>query len=59
MKKLLLTILELLETELNHKTGEKATKSGLYRSGKEIIALSKDERFPPSKSNIWKIIVSI
>jgi hypothetical protein len=59
MKKLLLASLQALEPNLEQKTGEKAIKSGLYRSGKEIIALSKDERFPPSESNVWKIIVSV
>jgi len=59
MKKLLLASLEALEPKLIQKTGEKAEKSGLYRSGKEIIALSKGEKFPPSKNSIWKIIVSV
>jgi hypothetical protein len=59
MRKLLLASLELLEPKLVQKTGEKALKSGLYRSGKEIIPLSKGERFPPSISNVWKIIVSV
>jgi len=59
MKKLLLASLEALEPKLIQKTGEKAEKSGLYKSGKEIIPLSKGEKFPPSVSNIWKIIVSI
>jgi hypothetical protein len=59
MRKLLLASLELLEPKLVQKTGERAAKSGLYRSGKEIIPLSKGERFPPSISNVWKIIVSV
>jgi hypothetical protein len=59
MKKLILVILELLEPKLIQKTGEKAKKSGLYKSGKEIIALTKGERFPPSNSAVWKIITSV
>lgn len=59
MKKLLLASLQALEPKLEQRTGQKAEKSGLYRSGKEIIALTKGERFPPSKTNIWKIIVSV
>lgn len=59
MKKLLLASLEALEPKLIQKTGERAEKSGLYRSEKEIIALSKGEKFPPSTSNLWKIVVSV
>lgn len=59
MKKLMLIILELIEPKLIQKTGEKAKKSGLYKSGKEIIALTKGEKFPPSNSNMWKIITSV
>jgi hypothetical protein len=59
MKKLLLSSLQLLEPKLEQKTGEKALKSGLFKSGDEIIPLSKGERFPPSTTNIWKIIVSV
>lgn len=59
MKKLLLASLEALEPKLIQRTGEKAEKSGLYRSGKEIIALTKGEKFPPSKDSTWKIIVSV
>lgn len=59
MKKLLLASLQALESKLEQKTGEKALKSGLFRSGDEIIPLSKGEKFPPSKNNIWKIIVSV
>jgi hypothetical protein len=59
MKKLLLASLQALEPKLEQRTGTKALKSGLYRSGNEIIPLSKGERFPPSPSNVWKIIVSV
>jgi hypothetical protein len=59
MKKLLLASLQALEPKLVQRTGEKAEKSGLYKSGNEIIALTKGERFPPSKDATWKIIVSV
>lgn len=59
MKKLLLYLLELISEELVHKTGERAMLSGLYRSGDEIIPLSKSERFPPSYSDFWTLIVSV
>jgi hypothetical protein len=59
MKNLLLFILPIFEKKIVQKTGERAIKSGLYKSGKEIIPLSKGERFPPSPSNVWKIIVSV
>jgi hypothetical protein len=59
MKKLLLLLLELIEPKAIEKTGKKAIKSGLYKSGNQIIPLSKGERFPPSKNNLWKIIVSV
>jgi len=59
MKNILLHSLEVLEPKLIQKTGQKAEKSGIYRSNKQYIALTKNERFPPSETNIWKIVVSI
>jgi len=59
-KTILLFFLELTSEEIIHKTGEKASVSGLYRSGKEIIPLSKGERFPPSSfSPEWILVVSV
>jgi hypothetical protein len=59
-KKILLFFLELTSEEIIHKTGEKASFSGLYRNGKEFIALSKGERFPPSSfSSKWILVVSV
>jgi hypothetical protein len=59
MKTILLRSLETLEPNLVQKTGQKAEKSGIYRSDKQYIALTKNERFPPSETNVWKIVVSI
>jgi hypothetical protein len=41
------------------KTGQKAPYSGLYRSGDDIIALTKGEKLPPSLSSKWKLITNI
>jgi hypothetical protein len=60
IKKLLLALLELTSEEVIQKSGEKAKVSGLYRGDKEIIALSKGERFPPTTCPIgWVLIVSV
>jgi hypothetical protein len=59
MKKLLLYLLEVTAETLIQKTGERALKSGLYKSGNEIIPLAKLERFPPSTSNLWTLVVSV
>lgn len=59
MKKLLLNLLEFFAEEVTQKTGEKAIYSGVYRSGKEYIALSKSERFPPSESDYWYLVVKL
>jgi hypothetical protein len=59
MKKILLYLLELTFEKLVQKTGQKAMVSGLYRSGDEIIPLSKSERFPPSEDNVWNLVISV
>jgi hypothetical protein len=60
IKKLLLALLEINSQKVIHHTGEKASVSGLYRNGKEIIALSKGERFPPIKyPYCWVLVVSV
>jgi len=59
IKQLLLALLELTSENITSKTGQRTRVSGLFRSDKEIIALSKGEKFPPSPSNVWKLIVSV
>ena len=59
IKSILLWLLELTAEEVVHKTGEKASVSGLYRSGDEIIPLSKGERFVPSEDGVWVLVVSV
>jgi hypothetical protein len=59
MKKLLLWLLELMEKEVECKTGTKAPVSGVYRSGDEYICLSKTEVFPPCLSDFWVLVVSV
>lgn len=59
MKKLLLWLLEATAQELHCKTGTKAPVSGLYRSGKEFIALTVGETFPPSINKFWTLVVSV
>lgn len=59
MKKLLLVLLELTSREIVGKTGQRTRVSGLFRSDREYIALSKGEKFPPSPSNVWTLVVSI
>lgn len=59
MKKLLLSLLELTAKEIKCKIGTKASFSGLYRSGKEYIALTKGERFPPCQNDYWILVVSV
>jgi hypothetical protein len=59
MKKILLALLELISENITGKTGQRSRVSGLFRSGKEFIALSKGEKFPPSISNVWTLVVSV
>lgn len=59
MKQLLLALLELTSEKIISKTGQRTRVSGLFRSGKEFIALSKGEKFPPSISNVWTLVISI
>lgn len=61
MRKLLLRLLEWLEKDLSHKTGEKASVSGVYRSFDEYIPISKRERLPPNKGYgvSWKLVVRL
>lgn len=59
MKNLLLWLLEVTTVTEYCKTGTKAPVSGLYRSGKEYIALTKGETFPPIKNNWWILVVSV
>lgn len=61
MRKLLLRLLERFEKNLKHKTGEKASISGVYRSFDEYIPISKGERMPPNKKYgvSWKLVVRL
>jgi hypothetical protein len=59
MKRLLLWLLEVATLTEYGKTGTKATHSGIWRSGKEFIALTKGERFPPCKNDWWILVVSV
>lgn len=59
MKQILLTILELCKFNIIQKTGEKAFCSGVWRSSREYIPLTKGERFPPSPTNKWYLVVNL
>jgi hypothetical protein len=59
MKRILLKLLERFSENITHKTGEKASVSGIWRSGSEYIALTKGERFIPSDTCIWVLVVSV
>lgn len=59
MKKILLVLLELCSKNITSKTGQRTRVSGLFRSDKEYIALTKGEKFPPSISNVWTLVVSV
>jgi hypothetical protein len=59
IKQLLLALLELNSENITAKTGQRTKVSGLFRSGKEFIALTKGEKFPPSISNVWTLVVSV
>ena len=59
MKKLLLQLLELLGSKETYRTGTKAPISGVWRSGKEYIPLTKGKTFPPSYNDVWVLVVSL
>jgi hypothetical protein len=59
VKLILLSLLEMTSKKIVMTTGKKAPVSGIYRSGKEYIPLSKGERFPPSIDLKWILVVSI
>ncbi len=59
MKNILLKLLEITTQTEYCKTGTKAPVSGIWRSGKEYIALTKGERFPPCTSDWWILVVSV
>ena len=46
IKNFLLYLLEMNSETIYGKTGKKAQLSGIYRSGKEYVALTKGETFP-------------
>jgi hypothetical protein len=59
IKKLLLSLLEINSEDITGTTGKKAVVSGIYRSGKEFIALTKGETFPPVVHVCWNLVVSL
>ena len=59
MKKIIFNILESFSEKITHTTGEKASVSGVWRSGDEYIPLSKGERFPPSPDRKWNLVISL
>lgn len=59
MKKIVFNILEYFSEKITHTTGEKASISGVWRSGDEYIPLSKGERFPPSPDRKWNLVTSL
>ena len=59
IKKILLSLLEINSDGTTGRTGKKAVVSGLYRSGKEYIALTKGETFPPAVHICWNLVVSV
>jgi hypothetical protein len=59
IKKLLLSLLEINSEDITGTTGKKAVVSGIYRSGKEFIALTKGETFPPVVDVCWNLVVSV
>ena len=59
MKNLLLRLLELTTRTEYCKTGTKAPVSGIWRSGKEYISLTKNKTFPPCDNDWWVLVVSV
>ena len=59
IKKFLLSLLEMNSENITMKTGKKAQLSGIYRSDKEYIALTKGETFPPSINSQWILVVNV
>ena len=59
IKKLLLSLLEINSEDITGTTGKKASVSCIYRSGKEFIALTKGETFPPVVDVCWNLVVSV
>jgi hypothetical protein len=59
IKRILLSLLEMDSDKTIGRTGKKAHVSGLYRSNREYIALTKGETFPPSINSRWILVVSV
>jgi hypothetical protein len=59
IKRILLSLLEMNSETIYGKTGKKAQLSGIYRSGKEYVALTKGETFPPSINSQWILVVNV
>ena len=59
IKRILLSLLEMNSDGTMGRTGKKANVSGLYRSGKDYIALTRGETFPPSIDLCWILVESV
>ena len=59
IKRILLSLLEINSDGTTGRTGKKAVVSGIYRSDKEYIALTRGETFPPSLNLCWILVVSV
>ena len=59
IKRILLSLLEINSDGTTGRTGKKAVVSGIYRSGKDYIALTRGEKFPPSLDLYWILVVSV
>ena len=59
IKRILLSLLEMISDGTTGRTGKKAVVSGIYRSDKEFIALTRGETFPPSLDLCWILVVSV
>jgi hypothetical protein len=59
MRSILLIILEFFEDTIIQKTGEKAICSGIWRSEKQYVALTRHEVFPPLGNYKWTLVVRV
>lgn len=59
IRKILLTLLEMNSDTVLVRTGKKAPVSGVYRSEKEYIALTKGETLPPAFDSFWRLVVKV
>jgi hypothetical protein len=61
IERILLTLLEMNSETVKGSTGKKSKYSGIYRSDKQYIPLSKNETFPPSEgiATVWTLVVKL